>query len=424
MRYPALAALLLILVVPFLLTFTGPADASMDDSITVDLSLHFSENDRGQATFTMGNIDSGLQEVDEVPARIYPYKNDNMERLLRSFRSEGVDNSSLFRRILDCRGALELQDTAFSARIERNYFSIRMECDFGYRTDGIDAEYIYLDVVKDVDDYIKREKGESLIDFNIRRVGELGKIDVKLKVDLDHGLSMSTLPHLSGHKRGPSGEAISQTMGASRVISGTNELKVFDHFLLSPGFALFSLVLYLVCALGLLGFIWYRNRFSGIGLILPIITLLFSMFVILNYMIPSINFHFLGSATIWVWGSVLLGLVIACNYINPKQGFKEYDQEAREQPKLKMPKVVYVDKQVIVERKVRMSEEEAMDPYEVLEVSERATYEEIEEAYRSRIKEYHPDKFDRTPKRIHEAARKETEKLNMAFEKLKRMHGR
>lgn len=425
LRYAGPVAVTILLAISFLLTVPGQADGSQGDQIMVRLSVEFEENNRGSIEFSMGNIiPSSLEETDKVPLYGTPYKNDNMDRLLKTFRTRGRDNESYFRMVLNPEGDVTLEDTAFYERVERNYFVIRMVTNFTCSSKGIDAEYTFLDLVKRVDDQIGRENGESLIDYNLRRIRELDRINVKLEIKLAEGLSMTTIPRLSGHSRAMSSESLSETMGSEEIISGTNELKVYDHVLLSPGFAFFSAVFYLLIGSGLLGFIWYRNRFRGVGLILPIITILSLIFLLFNYTTPSINFNALGSATVWIWGVVSLGLVIACNYVNPKPRFRSYDEEVKDQPRLKMPKVVYVDRQVLVEKRVRMTEEEAMDPYEVLEVSKRATFEEIEKAYKSKVKEYHPDKFDGTPKRIHEAARKETERLNMAYDKLKRQHRR
>ncbi|MEA3557688.1 MAG: DnaJ domain-containing protein, partial [Candidatus Thermoplasmatota archaeon] len=407
MRFAWLIGTLIVLAAPILF-IPGETDASKKDVIQVDLSIDFREKDEGHVVFSMGNIvPVGLEEVDIVPIRTDPYKNDNMDHLLDSFRYNNKDNISYFRMILNCHGELELDNTKFMLRVERNYFSFLMETDFKYQTDGIDAEYTYLNVVKGIDNYITRIKGESLIDFNLRKLSELNKIRSHLDVDVGSGLSISTTSGFSGHSRGLSGESLSETIGTSTLTGGTNELKVYDHILLSPGFSLFATLFYILVGFSLLGFIWWRNRFRGPGLILPIITLLFSLVVIFNYFTPSVNFHSLGAASIWIWGSMFLGLVMASYHVNPKPKFRGYDEEVKNQPSLKMPKVVYVDRQVLVEKRIRMSEEEALDPYEVLEVSKRDTFEEIEKTYRSRIKEYHPDKFTRTPKRIHDAARKE-----------------
>ena len=59
-------------------------------------------------------------------------------------------------------------------------------------------------------------------------------------------------------------------------------------------------------------------------------------------------------------------------------------------------------------------------PYEVLDIRRSASWEDIEKAYKMKVKEYHPDKFIHAPERIHKAAKEETERLNIAFEKLKR----
>ncbi len=60
------------------------------------------------------------------------------------------------------------------------------------------------------------------------------------------------------------------------------------------------------------------------------------------------------------------------------------------------------------------------DPYEILGTSQTASPEEIKAAYREKIKEYHPDKFQGQPEWVKTQAEEMTQKINRAYEALKR----
>jgi hypothetical protein len=159
-------------------------------------------------------------------------------------------------------------------------------------------------------------------------------------------------------------------------------------------------------------------------LILPIFTLALSFLLPWSYFLPGLSFYDLGGASIWVFGSIFLLFVGGSNHFHPRVKLKSFEEESEDQPKIGMPEVIYVQKRVLVEKRVKMDEVEDSDPFEVLEVDRHASFDEIEKAYKVRIREYHPDKFTKSPKHIASAAKKETEKLNIAYEKLKKLHRR
>jgi hypothetical protein len=63
------------------------------------------------------------------------------------------------------------------------------------------------------------------------------------------------------------------------------------------------------------------------------------------------------------------------------------------------------------------------DPYEILGVSSSAGNEEIEQAYRRRMSEYHPDRVANAAKEIRELAGLRAGEINGAYEEIKRQRG-
>lgn len=76
------------------------------------------------------------------------------------------------------------------------------------------------------------------------------------------------------------------------------------------------------------------------------------------------------------------------------------------------------------EDKYKQTEQKASkpqnSPYEVLGLPTNATQEEIEKAYRVKIKEYHPDRVHGLGEELQKIAREKTQEINAAYQKLKR----
>jgi len=65
----------------------------------------------------------------------------------------------------------------------------------------------------------------------------------------------------------------------------------------------------------------------------------------------------------------------------------------------------------------------AADPYAVLGVSAAASDDEVEQAYRRRMSEYHPDRVENAAKEIRELAGQRAREINGAYEDIKRQRG-
>lgn len=64
-----------------------------------------------------------------------------------------------------------------------------------------------------------------------------------------------------------------------------------------------------------------------------------------------------------------------------------------------------------------------IDPYAVLDVPASASDEDIEQAYRRRISDYHPDRVSKAAPEIRELAEKRAREINGAYEEIKRRRG-
>lgn len=62
------------------------------------------------------------------------------------------------------------------------------------------------------------------------------------------------------------------------------------------------------------------------------------------------------------------------------------------------------------------------DPFTVLGVARNATFEEIKTAYRTKMREYHPDKVASLGAELRELAERKAKQINEAFEALSRQH--
>jgi len=66
--------------------------------------------------------------------------------------------------------------------------------------------------------------------------------------------------------------------------------------------------------------------------------------------------------------------------------------------------------------------EDRPDPFTVLGVARTATFEEIKQAYRTKMREYHPDKVASLGAELRELAERKAKQINEAFEALSRQH--
>ena len=65
----------------------------------------------------------------------------------------------------------------------------------------------------------------------------------------------------------------------------------------------------------------------------------------------------------------------------------------------------------------------AGDPYAVLGIGSDASDEELEQAYRRRMSEYHPDRVANAAQEIRDMADERSREINQAYDQIKRQRG-
>lgn len=65
----------------------------------------------------------------------------------------------------------------------------------------------------------------------------------------------------------------------------------------------------------------------------------------------------------------------------------------------------------------------AADPYAVLGIDSSASDEDLEQAYRRRMSEYHPDRVASAAPEIREMADQRSREINQAYDQIKRQRG-
>jgi hypothetical protein len=139
-----------------------------------------------------------------------------------------------------------------------------------------------------------------------------------------------------------------------------------------------------------------------------------------NYEIKSQYTGRLAFPPYWVWGTMssvwlffFITSLLSFNWLANRlalTGKKRRTEPANEKPAQKSNDYKQIDYENVNAAKT--------SPYKILGVTEHATQEEIKNAYRNKVKQYHPDKVAHLGNELQEVARKKTGELNRAYETL------
>ena len=249
-------------------------------------------------------------------------------------------------------------------------------------------------------------------------------VRMNVKIRSHDPISMTFSEESIDHRRTRKGECMGFETTYIKFIMESNRIQVHDSFYKSPSFVYKIFFVTVLLGYPALIIIWLRNRFRGRGLILPMVTLAYSIFIWVGYYFPGLSLYDLGGITYHIIAGAFILMVISCHFINPKPGgSKGYEEMKKEEgkmekvSKIKIPMATYI--RTALENRKPL---DGRDEYEILTIERGASVDEIKKAYIERIKEYHPDKYQDAPEKIKEAAEREASLINEAYENLMKAH--
>lgn len=406
-----------------MITSAEAADVDHPEYIMIDLQVDLETASSGEMIFFMGTDDRREQnETDLIVPPQGDLRNNNLMRLRESLGHYTNGYRQFFRSILNSDGSLSLNVSFFSAVNESNYYGIIFEASFSFDTGGSSAEYEYLSFVREI-----RLTGVNLLKPSTvtrRQIeeDEMEKGRVRIGVDLEPRMSLDLRSEGGSHRRTPAGESFGRTVDISSFLGQGNGMIVSDSIIFSPLSIFCISVTMTLLTLAALILIWMRNRFRRWGLIFPILTALMSLSPVIVLFRPALNIYSYHDSAFVLILLINISLLTGCYLVNPKKFEKPKDYEEEKGKKFKMPKVVYVDRTVYIEAK-GSGKIDGLDPYDILGVNSNMSLGDIERAYKKQILKYHPDKFEDSPDAIKSVSLKETERLNAAFDHIKKKHG-
>ena len=413
----SLIILLSLLSISLLMDLSSSVDGAEIDEVQLRLKIQFDTPHSGHIDLYFGTGDErDLPSIDSFSMDIDNY-GENLKAVYESFTEVGADNVSIFRSILHTDPPVNLSGVRLKGLQDPIYLGISFEANFTSGGRDTNQEYRILNFLNNID------MGDIEIGIGALKRAELERrfnsIKISIQIDLADGLSLDKDHDTFGHSRSPFKESLNEKTTLTLFSKRSNELTVSDHPLTSPLGVLITMIIVLGSGYILFFLIWRKNRFKGIGLILPFLTVMVSILVVVLYFLPHYSIYGFGGLTMLIYESIFLSFVAATRFVNPKFHHTNYEDEKKND--FKMPEVVYVEKTVYIGMKDGTDPEERVDdPYELLGVSKEASMKEVEMAYKKEILQYHPDKFDKSPVRIRNAASKETRMLNNAYEMIHR----
>jgi len=413
--------LLILVIILFIPTVAG---ASNDpDSLWIDFQVELETPHRGSLSVVVrtGDIIHRLSPSKlSFPNGTGVYENDNLRRVLEVLRPTFSSNDTFFRSFLRSRGDLNLTNTLFEIYRGDNGFGFSFSTDFEYEDVGPTREYFVLTFSKwikypevDLSDPLSGSRRDSFI-------SEIELCRVHISVEPGEGNSMDLQFEDPRHERTASDETVDIHTDLHQVRSKGNGMKVSGFLLFSPGVLFPFIIIITILEIVAMGVIWWRNRFKGLGLILPILSLSIIPLQYVFYFNPHVNIYGTHDSFLLTSIALCIGMIAASFFVNPKYEKKiarTYEEEKG--PSFEMPKVIYAEKNVYI----RSKEGSGIDPYEILDVPRNMPTDEIMEVYRKQVLRFHPDKFQDSPEKIRVIAERETGRLNRAIEMILRERG-
>ncbi len=383
------------------------------DDLTIIFDLSLDSTGSGSIHLYIGTAVTEDLVVSELVVKddYGSHDNQNLIRVMNSLDEHMNSPEEVFRAVLDTDSNVVLEDFVYRATNGTGIYAISFDMSFSLNDSSDRVEYHYLDFLKDIP-LPKAEEGDKYAEnWRDREIAQIRSCKVHIDIDLDPAISLDLQDEGGDHTRTPGGESLERERDLYDLISRGNGMIVYDCPIISPLWLFVITIFVTVASYVGLGLIWWKNLFRGPGLILPILTIIFSLSPLLIYHNPHLNAYSMMDLFLFSSYAVNTLLLVGCYFVNPrKEEVTTYEEEKG--PSFEMPKVVYMEKNVYI----RQEGHSGIDPYDVLGVTRSMSMDEITERYKKDILRFHPDKFANMSERIQEISARETERLNQAYE--------
>jgi len=348
--------------------------------------------------------------------------NPNMRMVMDNLSRSSDEGLDLFGSVLDCGGGevISNETVAFSRDGQRigMMYTARFELSGGGRR----ADFRYLRFLEGVSlPKVDRDDLESLARYE-RAQDEMRKVSLAIEIAPPADANLDFQWDGTYHSRSPDGEHLAFTSDLLEFMDHGHRFAMIGYPFLSPGMMIWVASATSLAGAILLGLAWWRRRFERWGLIFPGIGCFLVIVPLWMYIRPYLNPYGTFDGGIGSMAVIILVYTSGMHFMPSGKKGRELpvaEAEQEVQREYEMPRVIYVDRPVIIRERPRRDPVEEMDPYAVLGLPRTASDDEVERAYREQVLRYHPDRYGESPEWVREAAMIETRRRNDAYERIR-----
>jgi hypothetical protein len=341
-----------------------------------------------------------------------------LANMFRNLTSRGTEDEDIFLSVLN--GGSDINLTGFMLRSVTGAFTswVRMASHFEYTDQRSKREFEYLPYLKPFHlPAYDPSNGASLKHYQDVKA-DMSRASVSFSISSAEGMNLDIRADGTGHVRRFSGERAEMGWSFPDYTSEGHAFIVSDKAFFSPlwMFAFASVSIFL--SIAMVAAALFVRRFQRWGWAFPGACLPVLFVPFLFYFRPDMTPY--GMLDGGLIASVVVSMSCAGSLFFVPNGkrseVRTVDEEDPPAPEFELPKVMYVDRTVVVREKARPSEKD--DPYKVLGLSKGASPAEIHEAYRKAVLKYHPDKVLGSPEWVREEAARKTGSIIEAYERI------
>lgn len=417
----ALLLLIAFLSSEMLLSVNGTIDAHRD--VIIDLEVVFDTIHEGRMSFFMGNAERDDLDLD---LKTWPptegIDNTILLNLYENLSVPSNDVTALFLSVLKGNGDVKVLDPNISFHRDGERLGIWIEASFHFNSSMNNAEYDYLSFMEPIHlPPLDRSDPASVVRYN-DAVEEMSRVVISIYIDPPQRSNLDLQWDGSYHWRRPSGEGVRFSSDLVAFTGSGHRFSLIGNPCLSP-----AATMYFTLAITVIGALisvmaCLRRRFRRWALIFPSGSILLLPMPFMFYIRPYLNPYGLYDAGL-LFISVLFVSYSIFMHFAPTGARRDPAPESEEENpevEFEMPKVIYVDRPIIVKAPRSSDNDRGEDPYKVLGVDRNASMEDVDKAYRSLVLKCHPDRMHKAEDWVGEAARERTQKLNRAYEEVQR----